>query len=61
VKLVSKAQIADLLGVNPRTVDRMVHKGLLPYVVIGHDRRYPIRLIERMIRDQLDTFTGVDS
>jgi len=61
VQLVSRHQIAALLGFNVQTVDRLARRGVLPSVQIGHQRRFPIRQIEQMIRDQLVEFTEAGS
>jgi excisionase family DNA binding protein len=39
-KLLRRSEVADLLGVSPRTLDRLVEAGSLPVVYIDRRPRY---------------------
>ncbi len=39
-KLLTSAQLADLLGLHVTTIRRLARHGKLPCVFIGHARRY---------------------
>lgn len=46
VQLVSKSDVADMLSVSARTVDRLADKGLLKRIRIGRMIRFDLHQIE---------------
>ena len=49
--LMTRAEVAELLGVHPRTVARMVHRGEIPSALYAGRRVYPRAAITEMIDD----------
>lgn len=45
--------LAEYLKVSPRTVQREVERGRLPYVLVGGRRRYRRSDVESYLRNQL--------
>jgi excisionase family DNA binding protein len=55
------ADLSEYLHIHRTTIYRMLKEGRLPGFRIGSDWRFSLEAIERWLRDQIKTDSGVDS
>jgi hypothetical protein len=54
--LLTKRELADLLGVSIRTLDRLRGRGLVAAIKLGQVARSPVRFLQEDVRRLIETF-----
>lgn len=50
MKLLNVDQLSDILNVNKKTIYDWTHKGLIPYIKLGHLLRFDLEAISKWVK-----------